>query len=89
MAKRLGPAFLFAKFPGSSGAEKGAADLDDAAHVAGIELLELTLDQALPTLAHAIDGHALIERTAGNGPDGRIHTGSITTTGQDRDLVHR
>src|ERR1700750_3083298 len=89
IAKRFGSADLFAKFYGSSGAEKGAANLNDAAHVAGIELLKLTLDQTLPTLAHAIDGHPLIEPTAGDGANGRIHAGSATSTRQHRDVLHR
>ena len=36
-----------------------AHDRYDAAHVARTELPELTVDQALPTLAHAVDRHAL------------------------------
>ena len=89
VAKRLRPATLLAEFRRSSAAEKRAADLNDAAHVARTELPELTLDQALPTLAHAVDRHALIERTAGDGADGRIHAGGITTTRKDRDVLHQ
>src|SRR5438132_4948616 len=89
VAKRLGPAALLAEFRGSSAAEKRAADLNDAAHVARIELSELTVDQALPTLEHAGDRHALIERTARDGAYGRIHAGGIATTRNDRDMLHK
>src|SRR6266404_65631 len=89
IAKRLGPATLLAEFRGPSTAKKRAADLNDAAHVPCTERSELTLDQALPTLAHSVDRHALIERTARDGAYGRIHAGRITTTRNDCDLLHK
>ena len=89
VAKRFGAAALVAEFGRSSGAEKRSADLNDAADVARTELLELAVNQALPTLAHAIDRHALIERTAGDRAYGRIHAGGVTTTRKDRDLLHQ
>jgi hypothetical protein len=88
VAKRLGPAAFLAEFRGSGAAKKRAADLNDAAHVARTELPELTVDQALPTLEHAIHRHALVERAACDGAYGRIHAGGITTTGQYRDVLH-
>jgi len=88
VAERLGPAALLAKFRGPGTAEKRPADLDDAAHVARTELAELTVDQALPTLKHAGDRHALVERAARDGADRRIHVGGIATTRQDRDVLH-
>ena len=69
VAKRLGPAAALAEFRGSSAAKERAADLNDAAHVARTELPELTVDQALPTLAHAVDRHALVERAARDGAE--------------------
>ena len=88
VANRLGPAAFLAEFRTSSAAKERAAELDDAAHVARTELSELIVDQALPTLAHAIDRHPLIERTTRNGTYGRIHAGGITTTRKDRDVLH-
>src|SRR5262249_1824242 len=58
-------------------------------HVARIELSELTVDQALPTLEHSRDRHALIERTARDGAYGRIHAGGITPTRKDRQVLHK
>ncbi len=87
--KRFGPATLLAEFRGSSTAEKRTADLNDATDVPRIELSELTLDQALPTLAHSVDRHALIERTARDGAYGRIHARGITTTRKDCDVLHK
>ena len=49
---------------------------------------ELTVDQALPTLAHAVDRHTLIERAARHGADRSIHAPGITTTREDRDVLH-
>ena len=89
VAKRLGPATFLAEFRGPGAAEERAADLNDAAHVARTELPELTVDQALPTLAHAVDRHTLIERAACDGAYGRIHAGGITTTRKDRDVLHK
>ena len=86
---RLGPAALLGKFRGPGTAEKRPADLDDAAYVARAELAELTLDQALPTLEDAGNGHALVERAARDGAYRRIHAGGIATTRQDRDLLHQ
>ncbi len=88
VAQSFGPAAFLAKFGGPGAAQKRAADLDDAAHVACAELAEMTVDEALPTLSHAIDRHALIERAAGDGADRRIHTGGIATTCEDRDVFH-
>jgi hypothetical protein len=73
--KRLGPATLLAEFRASGIAEKGARDLNVPAHAARMELSELTVDQALPTLAHSVNCHALIECAARD----RIHAGGITT----------
>ena len=52
-----------------------------------------------PALRQAVEEKFVVElagrptmvtvRGRSDGTDGRIHTGSITTTGQDRDLVHR
>src|SRR5439155_5011667 len=67
VAERLGPAALLGKFRRPGTAEKRPADLDDAAYVARAELAELTLDEALPTLEHAGNGHALVERAARDG----------------------
>ncbi len=89
VAERLGPAALLGKFRGPSTAEKRPADLNDAAHVARAQLAELTVDRALPTLEHAGDRHALVERTARDGADRRIHAGRVTTTRQDRDVLHK
>ena len=89
IAKRLGTATLLAEFRGSRTAEKRPADLNDAAHVAGTELSELTFDETLPTLEHSVDRHALIERTARNSAYRRIHTGGIATARQDRDVLHK
>ena len=88
VAQRLGPAALLAEFRRSGAAQERAADLDDAAHVARTELAELTVDQALPALAHAVHRHALIERAARDGADGRIHAGRVATTRKDRDVLH-
>src|SRR5208282_2962042 len=88
IAQRLGPAALLAEFRGPGAAEERAADLDDAAHVARAERPELSINQALPTLQHAVHRHALIERTAGDGADGRIHAGGVATTGKDRNVLH-
>src|ERR1700758_3623778 len=57
VAKRLGPAALVAEFGRTRGAQKRAADLNDAADVARTELSELTVDQAFPALAHSVDRH--------------------------------
>src|SRR5205823_8037323 len=78
VAERLGPAALLGKFRGPGTAEKRPADLDDAAHVARVELAELTVDQALSTLEHAGDRDTLIERTARDGACPRIHAGRVT-----------
>src|ERR1700722_16512749 len=41
-----------------------------------------------PALAHAIDRHAPIKCTAGDGADGRIHARGVTTTRKDGDVLH-
>ena len=89
VAKRLRPAAFLAEFRRPGAAEKRAADLNDAAHVARAELPELTIDQALPTLEHAVYRHTLIERAACDGAYSRIHAGGITTTRKDRDVLHK
>ena len=71
-----------------SRAKKRSTGLNYAAHIARAEPLELAVNQTLPTLAHAVDRHALIERTAGDGAYGRVHAGGITATRKDRDLFH-
>jgi hypothetical protein len=47
------------------------------------------LDEALPTLAHAVDRHAQIERAARDGADGGVHAGGVTTTRKDSDMFHK
>ena len=88
VAQRLRAAALLAELRGSGAAEKRAADLNDAANVARTERPELTLDQALPTLTDAVNCHALVDRAACDGTYGRIHSGGIATTCQDRDVLH-
>ena len=63
--------------------------LNDATYVPRTEQPELTIDQALPTLTHAVNRHSEIERTARDGTDCRIHPGGIATTCEDRNVLHR
>jgi hypothetical protein len=88
VAQSFRPATLLAKFRGSSAAKKRAADLNDAAYVTRTQRPELTVDQAPPTLTHAVHRHALIDRTARDGAYGRIHAWGVATTCQDRDVLH-
>ena len=88
VAECPGPPAFLTEIRGSSTAKKRAADLNNAAHIARAELPELAVDKALPTLAYAVDRHALIERTARDGPYRRIHARGVTTACKDSNVFH-
>src|ERR1700733_214639 len=82
VAKRLGPATLLPELRGTGTAKKRPADLNDTADIARTQLPELTVDQTLPTLPHAVTRHVLIQRTTRDGAYGRIHARGVTTARQ-------
>src|SRR5262245_2750999 len=68
---------LLAKLFRASATQKRAADLDDAADVARSQRADVVVDEALPAMAHAVDGDVAVERAAGDGTDGGVHARSI------------
>jgi len=67
--------------------EDRATQLQDAAHAAPVERLELlaTIHHSLPTLMDADDFTSLVQGTSGDGPDGRVHAGCVAATGDNAD----
>ena len=85
---RLGPSAFRAECRRAIAAKSRAANRMEASQVVSFQLAERIGVRALPTLAHAVDCHALIERAPRDGAYGRIHAGSVTTTGEDCDVLH-
>src|SRR5690606_35820829 len=69
-------------------AEDRAAVLDDAADVAGAERADAVLHEALEAAVDAEDLPSAVDRAAHDGPDGRIHSGGVSPTRENGDLVH-
>src|SRR5262245_36385542 len=66
------------------GAEDGAAQREDAADVGRRELIDEALFEAPgPAVLHATDLVSTLERAAGDGADGGVEPGRVSTAGQD------
>jgi hypothetical protein len=69
-------------------AQHCAAPLQDAAHLTRPERFVGCRQQPAETIAHSQHGAALGDRAPNDGAYGRVHTGGVTTRGQNRDTIH-
>jgi hypothetical protein len=73
------------------GADEGAAALQDAADIGGLEAADevAALDEALVALEHGVHVDPVVQRGADDRADGRVHPTGITAAGEHRDAGGR
>ena len=87
-AQRLVLAGIGPQFGATRGAERGAAQRQDATHFARAEGDELAGDQAGVAVANAKDLEAARQRTARHAADRRVHARGVAAAGQHCESLH-
>ncbi|GBE25165.1 hypothetical protein BMS3Bbin02_01450 [bacterium BMS3Bbin02] len=63
--------------------------MQNVTDISSLQLETLTGEQTCVALVHTVDLQPVGERSAHNGTDRRVHTGCVTTGGEDPDSLHR